>query len=75
VIDIGPKAAPKRRACTEGTPEQVAREPRLYTGHFLGRCWRGMHRRWLTSPSRGQAGGRAEREAAAVTKTGKLPAC
>ena len=36
VIDLGPEGGDKGgEIVAEGTPEQVAREPRSYTGHYL----------------------------------------
>jgi excinuclease ABC subunit A len=36
VIDLGPEGGVKGgEIVAEGTPEQVAKEPRSYTGHYL----------------------------------------
>jgi excinuclease ABC subunit A len=36
IIDLGPEGGDKGgEIVAEGTPEQVAREPRSYTGHYL----------------------------------------
>ena len=36
VLDLGPEGGVKGgEIVAEGTPEQVAREPRSYTGHYL----------------------------------------
>ena len=36
IIDLGPEGGDKGgEIVAEGTPEQVSREPRSYTGHYL----------------------------------------
>jgi excinuclease ABC subunit A len=36
IIDLGPEGGVKGgEIVAEGTPEQVAKEPRSYTGHYL----------------------------------------
>jgi excinuclease ABC subunit A len=42
VIDLGPEGGDKgREIVAEGTPEQVSREPRSYTGHYLAPLFKG----------------------------------
>jgi excinuclease ABC subunit A len=66
VIDLGPEGGDKGgEIVAEGTPEQVAREPRSYTGHYLRPLLEGHAPEVVDAPKpkRGRAAVR-EREAA-----------
>jgi excinuclease ABC subunit A len=67
VIDLGPEGGDKGgEIVAEGTPEQVAREPRSYTGHYLRPLLEGHAPEVVDAPKpkRGRAAAVREREAA-----------
>jgi excinuclease ABC subunit A len=46
VVDLGPEGGERGgEVIASGTPEQVAREPRSYTGQFLARVLKSSQRR------------------------------
>jgi excinuclease ABC subunit A len=67
VIDLGPEGGDKGgEIVAEGTPEQVAREPRSYTGHYLRPLLEGHAPQVVDAPKpkRGRSAAVREREAA-----------
>jgi excinuclease ABC subunit A len=65
VIDLGPEGGDKGgEIVAEGTPEQVAREPRSYTGHYLRTLLEGHAPEVVDAPKGKRAEGLREREAA-----------
>jgi excinuclease ABC subunit A len=67
VIDLGPEGGDKGgEIVAEGTPEQVAREPRSYTGHYLRPLLEGHVPEVVDAPKqkRRRAAAVREREAA-----------
>ena len=66
VIDLGPEGGDKGgEIVAEGTPEQVAREPRSYTGHYLRPLLDGRAPEVVDAPKpKRRAAAAREREAA-----------
>jgi hypothetical protein len=53
IIDLGPEGGDGGgEIVAAGTPEDVVREKRSYTGRSSSRCWRGARRRRRRSVSR-----------------------
>jgi excinuclease ABC subunit A len=68
VLDLGPEGGDKGGdVVAEGTPEQVAKEPRSYTGHYLAPLLQGVRAEVVAAPARKKRGSSAsmrQREAA-----------
>jgi excinuclease ABC subunit A len=68
VLDLGPEGGDKGgEVVAEGTPEQVAKEPRSYTGHYLAPLLQGSRAEVVAAPVRKKrraAAALREREAA-----------
>ncbi|PWG02906.1 excinuclease ABC subunit UvrA [Sphingosinicella humi] len=63
IIDLGPEGGDKGgEIVAEGTPEQVAEEPRSYTGHYLKPLLQGPRAEAAASPSRKKRGSTSMRE-------------
>ena len=66
MIDLGPEGGDKGgEIVAEGTPEQVAKEPRSYTGHYLALLLEGHAPKVVEAPKvRQRSAAVREREAA-----------
>jgi excinuclease ABC subunit A len=68
VLDLGPEGGDKGgEIVAQGTPEQVAVEPRSYTGHYLKLLLKGHEPEVVAAPARKKRGSSAsmrQREAA-----------
>ena len=66
IIDLGPEGGDKGgEIVAEGTPEQVSKEPRSYTGHYLAPLLEGKHAEVVAvPPKKKRASAPRQREAA-----------